>query len=112
MYEAEIRFLNRKLVGHSINWEIRSAVEQIMTPLLSENKAKEIHEELKRALSAKAGLLMDKMAFTVSVKGQMRVVISVRLLRDKFASEIDGGGGGGGGPGLNPLKTTPSPMRF
>lgn len=112
MYEAEIRFLNRKLVGHTINWEIRAAIEQIMTPLLPEAKAKEIFEDLKRCLSAKAGLLMEKMVFIVNVKGQSRVVISARLLRDKFASEIDGGGGGGGGPGLNPLKTTPSPMRF
>lgn len=112
MYEAEIKFLNKKLTGHVIKWEVRSAVEQVMTPLLSNDTANQILADLKRTLAAKAGMLMDKMAFVVQVKGQARVVVSIKLLREKFAGEIDAGGGGGGGPGLNPLKTSPSPMRF
>jgi hypothetical protein len=113
VFDAEKRFLNRKLVLDTINWEDRPVISQVLSPAMPDLEAKKIHGNLRDMLARKAGLLLDKMVFLVDVKSQQgfkRVVVNVKLLRDKFVDEIDGWAGGGG-HGLNPLRTDPSSVK-
>lgn len=111
-FESEKAFLNRKLPTNNVNWEVLPALSQLISPPLAEQEAKNIVSQLKDALGKKCAIVFHKMVFSANSKlrGGMRVVVSVSLLREFFAGEIDGGGGGGG-RGLNPLQTNPKPGR-
>ncbi len=109
-YASEIAFINRKLPNNKVKWETLIAKSEIISPPLSEVEAKTIVSALKDALSKKSLVVFHKMIFTVSSKlrGGTRVVISISILRDIFASEIDGDAGGGG-KGYNPRTNQPKP---
>jgi hypothetical protein len=109
-YENEKAFLNRKLVTKTINWEVIAAVSQLCSPPLAEAEAKEIVATFKDALHRKAAIVFHKMIFTVNSKlrGGIRVIVSIPLLREFFADEIDYPSGGGG-KGLTPMATQPRP---
>jgi hypothetical protein len=87
------------------------AKSELISPILTEQEAKNIVAALKDALGKKAVVLFHKIVFTMSSKlrGGMRVVISINLLREVFGGEIDGDTGGGGGKGYNPLTNKPKP---
>jgi|GEM_PF-1779921 len=109
-YASEIAFINRKLPNNKVKWETLMAKSEIISPPLSDTEAKSIVTALKDALGKKALTTFHKMVFTVSSKlrGGTRVVISVTLLREVFANEIDGDTGGGG-KSYNPLTNQPRP---
>lgn len=109
-YAAEIAFINRRLPTNKVKWEILPAKSEIISPLLSDTEASNIVNALKDALSKRALAVFHKIVSTVSSKlrGGTRVVISVTLLREYFAGEIDGDTGGGG-KGYNPLTNQPRP---
>lgn len=109
-YASEIAFINRKLSNNKVKWEALAAKSEIISPSLSEMEAKNIISALKDALGKKSLAVFHKMIFTVSSKlrGGTRVVISINLLREIFANEIDGDIGGGG-KGYNPLTNQPKP---
>jgi len=109
-YENEKAFLNRKLVTKKIEWEIVPALSQLISPPLPENEIKEIISQFRDVLGKKAAVVFPKMVFSVNSKlrGGLRVVVAIGLLREFFGAEIDGGGGGGGRR-LNPLQTNPRP---
>lgn len=111
-YESEKAFLNRKLPTNNVNWEVLPALSQLISPPLAEPDAKNVVSQLKDALSKKCAIVFHQMVFSASSKlrGGTRVVVSVPLLREYFAGEIDGWTGGGG-RGLNPLQTNPKPGR-
>lgn len=109
-YAAEIAFINRKLSNNKVKWETLAAKSEIISPPLSEAEAKSVIATLKDALSRKALVVFHKMVFTVNSKlrSGTRVVISITLLREFFASEIDNDFGGGG-KGYNPKTNQPKP---
>lgn len=109
-YASEIAFINRKLPNNKVKWETLAAKSEIISPPLSDAEAKSVVTSLKDALGKKALALFHKMVFTVSSKlrGGTRVVISITILREVFASEIDGDTGGGG-KSYNPLSNQPRP---
>lgn len=109
VFVNEKAFLNRKLLTTKVEWEVLPALSQLISPPLADQEAKDIVGQLKDALGKQAAVVFHKMIFTMNSKlrGGLRVVVSVALLREFFAAEIDGFGGGGG-RGLNP-KSSPSP---
>lgn len=109
-FEKEIAFLSRKLLNIKVTWKALPAVSQIISDAISNEKAKEIYSQLKNSIGKKAVLDFPKFIRIETSKstGITRIVVMVHLLREYFASEIDGGGGGGG-RGYNPLSTRPSP---
>lgn len=109
-YASEKAFLGRKLPTFNIEWELLPALTQLITPPLAESDARTIINQLRDALGAAAGAKFDKMTFSVNSKlrGGLRVVVSIPLLREFFAGEIDTDVSGGG-RGLNPMQTTPRP---
>ena len=107
-FEAEIRFLNRKLFMMNIKWEPLVAMSQIVTAAIPDEEARSIVNKLRETLIKKAGVQFPKMVFSMpsKLKGGTRVIIAVSLLRDFFSDEIDGWSGGGGRR-YNPLSTRP-----
>lgn len=108
-FVSEIAFLNRKLPTAKIKWEVLASLSQIVSPPLAESEAKNTVASYKEILGKKANIRFHKMMFTATSKlrGGMRIVVSVNLLREIFADEIDGDSLGGGGRGYNPLQTRP-----
>jgi hypothetical protein len=109
LYANELAFINRKLVNATIKWDTVEAMEQVISQTISEIEAKNLINQLREALLKKAGMLFPKMVFSVHSKlhGGSRIVISIPMLREVFAGEIDFDSSGGG-RGLNPLKTRPT----
>lgn len=109
-YEAEKKFLNKKLVPQEVNWDVLPAVSQLVSPNFSEVDAKGIVSRLKDALYAKCARVFTQLTFTRPSKlsGGSRVVVDIKLLREYFGNEIETSWGGGG-RGLNPNQTTPKP---
>lgn len=111
-YTAEKNFINRKLLTLKQEWDVLPARSELISAPLAEPEAKNIVNTLKDALGKKKGVLVvfHKMVSTVTSKlrGGTRVIISIPLLREYFAGEIEVDWGGGG-RGLNPLQTTPRP---
>lgn len=108
--EVEIRFLKRKLPTMNIKWELMPAVGQIISASISEDEAKKIISNLRDALLKKAGVNFPKMVFSVASKlrGGMRVVVVMSLLREIFGDEM-ADDSGGGGKSYNPFSTKPKP---
>lgn len=108
-YQSEIAFLNRKLLTTKVSWTILPALSQIVSPPLSDSEVKNIIAKFKDALGKKAIIEFPKMIFSAPSKlqGGSRVIVNVPLLREIFASEIDGWSGGGGRR-YNPLSTRPT----
>lgn len=109
-FTAEKSFLNRKLPTQKVEWGILPALSQIASPPMAEPDARGIIKQLKDALGQKSGTEFHQMVFTAisKLRGGLRIIISVPLLRKYFSSEIEGDISGGG-RGLNPLSTRPSP---
>lgn len=113
-YEREIKFLERKLPTANIKWQALSAMEQVVSPPLSDGEANDIVARLKDAFGDRpkqAQMPFIKIITTAASKlrGGTRVIISVPRLRDVFAADIDGHSGGGGGRGYNPMSVRPGP---
>lgn len=105
MYNDEIAFLNRKLIGKKIQWKAVAALEQIASSGLTKFDALDVVNKLQVQLEAKCKKQQKLFSSIVSIFKETIVVVKVPLLREVFGDEIDGFSGGGGRKMR--VKTTP-----
>lgn len=109
IYAAELAFLRKKLPTLGIAWETRHLIEQIVSPLMPHNDAKNAFQKMYDTFLKKAGLRIHALIEVIMVdqrKHAARIVVSVKLLREIFGDEIDSGQGGGG----KKFKVQPNPI--
>lgn len=111
MYNDEIAFLERKLLGKKIAWKAIAPLAQLASNGLNQFDALEVVNRLKLQLEAKCQKQQKLFSSIVSIFKDNTVIIKVPLLREVFGDEIDGFSGGGGRKMRVKTNASPTGMR-